>query len=173
MMQWLLYLYIKRILFLFRFWIIGTILSGAIYFQEIDNFNKNQKIMFPISICITLFGLWILTACKQPHPKETEKDKKTDEKKDIESGEGKETGEGKGKEAEEKKEIETEKVMKYEDEKVQEERIEVITHSSNHSNKNSIKGSFKKNSAVIRPSDSPKSISSNHSFEANNISNNI
>lgn len=165
MMQWLLYLYIKRILFLFRFWIIGTILSGAIYFQEIDNFNKNQKIMFPISICITLFGLWILTACKQPHPKETEKDKKTDEKKDIEAGEGKE--------AEEKKEIKTEEVMKYEEEKVQEERIEVITHSSNHSNKNSVKGSFKKNSAVIRPSDSPKSISSNHSIEAINISNNI
>lgn len=44
-----------------RLWIIATILSGAIYFQEISNFELTQWIMFPIGIVITLLGLWLLS----------------------------------------------------------------------------------------------------------------
>lgn len=51
-----------------RFWILASILSGSIYFQEINNFNKTQWVMFPIAIVITLIGLWILSACKTTKP---------------------------------------------------------------------------------------------------------
>lgn len=49
--------------------IVMCTLLGALFFREFDDFSARAIIMFPLGICITIFGISLISCSSQPAPK--------------------------------------------------------------------------------------------------------